>query len=317
MVSYLMRGLHRIMAALLICVGIWVADASDVRAAATNEWGANFMPNVPVVDQHGRALKFYDDVIKDKIVVINFAYTVCKDMCPLVTARLALLQERLVGLVGRDIHFVSISIDPSRDTPEKLKQYAEAFAVGPGWTFLTGTPDNINLIRKKLGERSSRITEHRNELLLGNDRTGEWGRDSAFADLEVLATNVRNMDPDWLHRVRGPPDAMPEPSVAIDELPGQVLFQKACASCHAFGKDRVGPNLTGVLTRRDRDWIKDYLLDPDAMKARGDPVAQELSEKYRAVRMPNLGLSPDDVADLMDYLEVKSTVPTHQQQSHH
>jgi protein SCO1 len=294
-----------VLAMQVLCVS--VVAASRTSAAPANNWGANFMPNVSVTDQNGRELKFYDDVVKDRVVVINFVYTVCKDMCPLVTARLALLQEKLGDLVGRDIHFVSISIDPVQDTPEKLKQFADAFGVGPGWTFLTGTPENINKIRHKLGERSRALIEHRNELLLGNDRTGEWGRDSAFTDLEILANHVRDMDPKWLHRVRGLPDAMPDPSVAVDELPGQILFQKTCGSCHTLGKgQRVGPDLAGLLTRRDRAWVKEYMMAPQAMRARGDPIALELSARYRAVRMPNLGLSDNDVADLMHYLDVKS-----------
>jgi protein SCO1 len=306
------------MTVMLAAIFIGCFGEARTVAAPANEWGANFMPNVPVVDQNGRTLKFYDDVIKDRIVVINFAYTVCKDMCPLVTARLALLQDKLGDLVGRDIHFVSISIDPVRDTPQQLKQFSDAFGVGPGWTFLTGTPEHINQIRKKLGERSRSLNEHRNELLLGNDRTGEWGRDSAFSDLEVLSNNVRNMDPKWLHRARGLPDAMPALTTSVDELPGQMLFQKTCGSCHTIGKgQRVGPDLAGLLARRDRAWVKEYMMAPDVVRKRGDPIAQELAAQYRAVRMPNLRLSDSDVADLMHYLDVKSdpvighTIPHH------
>src|SRR5262249_33455984 len=83
-----------------------------------NRWGANYFPNVPVIDQNGRTLTFYDDVIKGKIVVISFIYTSCQDLCPLTTAKMAQLEDKLDGAVGRDLFFISISVDPENDTPE-------------------------------------------------------------------------------------------------------------------------------------------------------------------------------------------------------
>ena len=84
-------------------------------------------------------------------MVIELIYTHCVDICPLETARLAQVQKMLGDRVGKDIFFYSISIDPTRDTPEVLKAYAEKYHVGPGWTFLTGKKEDIDLISKKLG----------------------------------------------------------------------------------------------------------------------------------------------------------------------
>ena len=85
--------------------------------AQAGRWGKDYVPNVPVVTQDGKTLNFYDDLIKDKIVVFSFIYTSCKDICPLATARLAEVQDKLGDRIGRDIFFYSISIDPEHDTP--------------------------------------------------------------------------------------------------------------------------------------------------------------------------------------------------------
>lgn len=292
---------------ILVSAAWWMLCGIGSAIAQQSHWGRGYLPNVPVIDQDGRTLKFYDDVIKDKIVVVSFIYTVCKDICPLLTARLSLLQEQLGDQVGRDFFFVSISIDPETDTPDRLKQYANAFRLGPGWTFLTGTKADIDLIRYKLGERSRTLAEHRKEILLGNDRTGEWARDSAFSDLVVLANNVRDMDPAWLHGNREP-DTITEANVTTaTNQPGQTLFLKTCGSCHTVGKgNRVGPDLLGLLERRDRPWVTRYMMAPEVLRAQQDPTAMELAQRYRAVRMPNLGLSEDDVADLLHFVESQS-----------
>jgi cytochrome oxidase Cu insertion factor (SCO1/SenC/PrrC family) len=104
------------------------------KPSRRNKWGASYFPNLPVIDQNGRTLKFYDDVIKGKIVIISFIYTTCQDACPLTTARLVQLADKLEktgAVVGRDLFFVSMSVDPNNDTPERLKAFADAFDMGP------------------------------------------------------------------------------------------------------------------------------------------------------------------------------------------
>ena len=294
-------------AALLLAAVTGLLQLPSGASAAGSQWSEGYIPNVPVVDQTGRELKFYDDVIKDKIVVVSFIYTVCKDVCPLVTARLALLQEKLGSLVGSEIHFVSISIDPERDTPQRMKDYADAFRVAPGWTFLTGKVEHIDQIRHKLGERSRFLNEHRNEILLGNARTGEWARDSAFADLVVLAANVRSMDPLWLNSPRSIEASAVMAATATTSQPGHALFVKTCGSCHTIGTgDRVGPDLAGLLERRDRSWVERYIEAPEKVRAQQDPIAMQLSQRFRAVKMPNLGMATQDIADLLQYMGTQS-----------
>src|SRR3954470_1198901 len=102
-------------------------------AAAGGPWGGDYFPNVPLITQDGKVVRFYDDLLKGKSVVINLIYTHCSGSCPLETARLSQVQHLLGDRVGKDIFFYSISIDPANDTPKALKAYAAKFNVQPGW----------------------------------------------------------------------------------------------------------------------------------------------------------------------------------------
>jgi protein SCO1 len=277
------------------------------NAPQSSRWGKDYLPNVEVQDQDGKTFRFFDDLIKDKLVVINFIYTSCTDICPLTTARLAQVQERLGDVVGRDIFMYSITIDPEHDTPAALKQHADAFRVGPGWKFLTGKPDDIAAIRYKLGERSRIAAEHRHEMLLGNAATGNWSRDSAFGDLERVAFNIRSLDPNWRDEKRIAQKSSGFQEIEISDNQGEALYTKACAGCHTIGRgDRVGPDLIGVSSRRDRAWLTHFISEPDKMRAQKDPVALALMTKYKGVRMPNLQISNNDANDLITYIDVQT-----------
>ena len=292
----------------LAFVAVQNAMAHDDAQGHSTRWGKNYLPNVEVFDQDGKSFHFYDDLIAGKMVVINFIYTTCTDICPLTTARLAVVQERLGDIVGRDVHMYSITIDPERDDVKALKRHADAFGVKPGWKFLTGRPEDIYQIRQKLGERSKIKAEHRHELLLGNAATGEWGRDSAFGDPESVVTNIRSMDPKWRNEVHeiAKQDQLAELK-EVKDTPGEGLFIKACAACHTVGKgDRVGPDLNGVAARRGRDWLSKFITRPDKMFAQNDPIALALAEKFPGTRMPNLQITENDATDLIAYLEART-----------
>ncbi len=284
---------------------------STAAVAAMSRWGMTYLPNVEVIDQDGRKLRFYDDLVHGRIVVISFIYTSCKAICPLTLARLREVQTRLGQAAGKTIHFLSISIDPIPDTPERLKAQAEAFGIGPGWTFITGRPENIDLIRHKLGERSGeQIAQHKNEVLMYNDATGEWARNSAFADLGVLVMDIQNMDPVQRSAQSLPALARSQQSAANadsvtqpHEQPGQALFVKACAACHTIGMgEKLGPDLAGVTSRRAVEWITRYVMYPDRLRAAHDRDALELRVRYPNIRMPALGISETDAEDLIAYI---------------
>src|SRR5262244_1906184 len=273
-------------------------------------WGANYFPNVPVIDQNGRTLHFYDDVIKGKIVVISFIYTSCQDLCPLNTARMAQLYDKLDGAVGRDLFFISMTVDPENDTPERMKAFAGAFDVGPGWLFLTGKVADIRAINYKLGDRSDRgLNDHRNEIVLGNDPGGYWQRASVFGDLDSLVISIRQMNPVWLNAVDPPPHEELDVKryIMSNDQAGQILFKRICAPCHTIGVgDRVGPDLRDVTARRDRTWLTNMIRNPKKMFADKDPIVLAMAEKFPGVRMPVLGISDSDAEELLAYLDEQS-----------
>jgi protein SCO1 len=277
----------------------------SVAPAKATRWGNGYVPNLPVVSQDGRVFQFYQDLLKDKIFVISFFYTSCTQICPLATARLSELQDVLGDSVGRDIFFYTISVDPEHDTPERLKKYAEAMRAGPGWLFLTGLPEDIKSIRDRLGDRSPVLGEHRNEVLLGNGVTGEWQRDNPLSDLTRLAMTVRAMQSDW----RAAPAKPPRQSQQTAALPGEAqgmhaMFAKACAGCHSIGHgDRVGPDLAGVSERRQLAWLTRFIADPEQVRRQQDPIALALAAKFPAVRMPAMGISESEAANLVAYIE--------------
>src|SRR5690349_20895219 len=209
-------------------------------------------------------MRFYDYVIKGKVVAISLIYSTRPDICPLTTARLSQAQDKLGDTVGRDIFFVSLTVDPEHDTPEKLKEYADAFHFGSGWLFLTGKPEDMRAIGYKLGQRSQDVTEHRQEIVLGNDAIGLWMRNSVLGDLDRFVMDVRGMDPKWRDEVRVPkPDAAADTGYQLGTEPGQVLFKKLCAPCNTIGVgDRAGPDLRDITARRERDWLTKFIMDP-------------------------------------------------------
>jgi cytochrome oxidase Cu insertion factor (SCO1/SenC/PrrC family) len=95
------------------------------------------LSNVELITQDGKKVRFYDGLVKDKRVVIQFMFTRCKDICPVITHHLVEVQQMLDGRVGRDIFFYSISLSPEEDSPRDLKAFAKKHGTGPGWTFLT------------------------------------------------------------------------------------------------------------------------------------------------------------------------------------
>jgi protein SCO1/2 len=277
----------------------------------SRRWGAEYFPNVLLTTQDGTTVRFYDDLLKGKAVVINLIYTHCEDTCPLETARLAQVQRLLGDRVGQDLFFYSISIDPKRDTPQVLQAYADKFRVGPGWLFLTGKKEDITLISKKLGLSSLTDAANRDghmpSLMIGNEATGQWMRHSAVDDPQFLAVTIGNFLHGWHDQKVGKSYAEVPPLPTLDT--GAYLFRTRCAACHTTGQgDRVGPDLLGVTRRREHAWLARYVQVPDQMRAEHNPIATALAAQYPHVRMPNLGLGEGDVAALLTYLEAQHAI---------
>jgi len=288
-----------------LCTTVLLAVA-PAKAAG---WGNGYVPNLPVVSQDGKVFRFYEDLIKDKIFVISFFYASCTQICPLATARLSELQDVLGDSVGREIFFYTISVDPDNDTPERLKKYAEAMRAGPGWLFLTGLPEDIKLIRDRLGDRSPVLSEHRNEVLIGNGATGEWQRDNPLGDLTRLAMTIRSMQSEW----RVAPAQLARQTEQAATVPAETssmhaMFAKACAGCHSIGRgDRVGPDLAGVTERRGTEWLMRFIANPESLRRQKDPIALALMQKYPTIRMPAMGISEGEALDLLAYIQAQQT----------
>jgi protein SCO1/2 len=286
--------------------------ASAAAAADDSRWGADFFPNVTLTTHHGQQVRFYDDLIKGKIVALDLIYTTCQYACPLETARLAQVQRLLGERMGRDVFFYSITIDPEHDTPAVLNAYAEKYRAGPGWLFLTGAKADIDALSRKLGLYTEpdpgNPDGHVPYLLVGNQATGQWMRNSATDNPKFLARTIG----EWLNSWQTPVKALKSygaaPLATFNK--GQYTFAYHCAACHAIGGGtaRIGPDLDGVTTRRERDWLRRFIAAPDKMNAGGDPIALELRATYRQARMPNLALSDEDVSAVIDYLDEQSRV---------
>jgi len=288
----------------------------ETSGNGADHWGADYFPNIELTAQDGRRVRFFDDLVEGKVVLINFIYTRCPDACPLETARLTEVQDILGDRVGRDVFLYSISIDPEHDTPAVLAEYAERFQTKPGWLFLTGDADDIALLRRKLGllgADEEELKDHSLSLVIGNQATGRWMRRSPFENAYMLANQLG----DWLHDWKA---ARPEGQdyANAPELRqvsrGEGLFRTRCSACHAVGAGdglvHVGPNLEGVLARRGREWVERWIAAPDEMLA-SDPIAQELFAAYGKVTMPNLRLNEVEVAALIEFLAGEDGAPVH------
>ncbi|HLF95599.1 MAG TPA: SCO family protein [Methylococcaceae bacterium] len=293
---------------LLAVAGPIPGGGSTWAAPPGSPWGAAYFPNIPLTTQDGKTVRFYDDLIKDKVVAINFIYTQCGDVCPMETANLRRVQKELGERVGRDIFLVSISVDPERDTPQALKEYAGKFKAGPGWTFATGKKDDIKRLRQKLGlyreeAGGEKLNQHHTSFLVGNEATGRWMKRSPFDNPKVLAWLLGQSLPSY--RVDGPQRASYAEAPRLPDLPkAEDIYRSRCLACHSLGKeDGIGPGLAGVAQKRDRAWLARWLKAPDRLLAEKDPIALELFARYKNLPMPNFKLDDAEVEALIGYLE--------------
>jgi protein SCO1 len=298
-------------AALLVAA---VALLAIRPALAENRWGASYFPNVELTDQDGNKLHFYDDLLKDKIVAIELFYTHCLDICPLETARLAQVQKVLGDRVGKDIFFYSLSIDPTRDTPEALKAYAQKYHAGPGWRFLTGKKEDIELVSKKLGLWSAPDPNDRDghtaHLMLGNVAAGQWMRNNALDNPKFLAIMIGDWLNNWTSAKRITPHQSYEQATKLKMDRGQYLYATECAACHTLGHgDTIGPDLLGITRVRDPKWLTRIVQTPDLLLDEHDPLATALFTKYKQLRMPNLHLDTEATQLVIGYMEAQSAAP--------
>ena len=176
-------------------------DRSWATKSSREKLQARYFPNFELTTHEGKKVRFYDDLIKDKIVVINFMYAQCEGICVPVTQNLKRVQNLLGKRVGRDIFMYSITLKPEEDTPEKLKHYVQMHKLKPGWTFLTGKPDEIALLRKKLGFSDAKakldkdVTNHIGMIRYGNEAHQWWAMCPGQANPPWIVESILWMDP--------------------------------------------------------------------------------------------------------------------------
>lgn len=159
-----------------------------------------YFPNLVLTSHEGKKVKFYDDLVKDKIVVFNMFYAKCEGICSPVTRNLVRVQNLLGNRVGKDIFIYSFSLKPKEDTVPNLKHYAEMHKVKPGWLFLTGSADDMELLRRKLGfvdpdpEVDKDTSNHIGVLKYGNEPLQRWGGCPGMQAPEAIAEAISWVD---------------------------------------------------------------------------------------------------------------------------
>jgi len=178
----------------IVVAALILSAATLVRAEASGS-GPQRFPNVALRTQDGTTVRFYDDLIKGRVVMINFMFTTCTSICPRTTANLVKVEDILGERLGRDIWIISVSVDPAHDTPEVLRKYAAQYGTKAGWSFVTGMATDIDLIRRKLGayDNDGDKTQHSGVLIYGNEATGQWAATPALADPATIARSVTRL----------------------------------------------------------------------------------------------------------------------------
>jgi protein SCO1 len=185
---------------LIIAATVAKADACDLHkkgakhepAPAAAPASAVSIPDVKVTTQDGKTVDFYSDLIKGKVVAVNFVFTSCTTVCPPLGALFGKLQEQ-----HGDAHLISVSIDPEVDTPARLKAWSKKFGARPGWTLVTGKKDDIVRLLKAMNAYSPDYVNHQPVTLVGNDATGTWKRSYGFttaAKLAVMLDELRGKE---------------------------------------------------------------------------------------------------------------------------
>lgn len=144
-------------------------------------------------DQEGRRVRFAREVLGDDVVVMDFVFTHCGTVCPVLSAKMARLQQLLGGRLGKGVRLVTLSLDPVRDTPERLKAWGARFKAGPHWQLVTGPQEDQEAVLKGLGAYVADVSQHPPMILVGDARSGRWVRMNGFPDPHKVVSLVEEM----------------------------------------------------------------------------------------------------------------------------
>jgi len=152
-----------------------------------------YFSDVELINQDGQKMRFYSDVLKDKVVVINTFFTTCTGVCPPINRSLERVQDALGDRLGKDAFLISMSVDPETDTPSRLKEYSRRFHARPGWIFLTGKKENVDWALYKLGQYVETKDGHTTIIIIGNEPKGLWKKAFGLAKADELMKIVEDV----------------------------------------------------------------------------------------------------------------------------
>jgi len=159
----------------------------NVHAQEPTESAAQrYFTDTVLINQNGEKMRFYTDLLKGKTVIIDSFFATCQGSCLPMSRNLEKVQNLLGDRLGKDVSIISISVDPTVDTPSSLKAYAKKLNARPGWHFLTGDKANVDTVLKKLGQFVDDKQDHLNIFIIGNERTGLWKKAFGLAKSEDL-----------------------------------------------------------------------------------------------------------------------------------
>ena len=174
---------------LLFAFGLVTGNAQEPEPSAAQK----YFSDVQLVNQDGEKMRFYSDLLQGKTVIINSFFATCQGSCLPITRNLEKVQEALGDRLGKDARIISISVDPTVDTPAELKAFGKKFHSRPGWFFLTGSKENVEFVLKKIGQFVPEKQDHYNIVIIGNERTGLWKKAFGLAKSEALIEVVESV----------------------------------------------------------------------------------------------------------------------------
>ncbi|HET6851278.1 MAG TPA: SCO family protein [Pyrinomonadaceae bacterium] len=167
-----------------------VQSASSTNAPSAAE---KYFSDVELINQDGQKVRFYSDVLKNKVVVINSFFTTCTSVCPPMNRNFEKVQDALGDRLGKEAFLVSISVDPETDTPPRLKEYSRRFHAREGWIFLTGKKENVDWALYKLGQYVETKDDHSTIIIIGNEPKGLWKKAFGLANPDELVKIVEDV----------------------------------------------------------------------------------------------------------------------------
>lgn len=170
---------RRIFAMILLIALSLVFIGKDVCAETKDKYTRTIVnyapPEVTLVNQDGVKVKFSKLLNSKKVVMVDFIFTTCTTICPVLSAGFANFQRR-IGPGSKDVHLVSISIDPENDTPKRMREYLKRYDAKPGWDFLTGSKADIEKVVKALDAYTPSKMSHLPLALLYASTNNRWVR---------------------------------------------------------------------------------------------------------------------------------------------